>query len=165
MHAFLLLDLSASMSGAALESLKSGVHLLCATFISRSKKPVLISLIGYESAPREILPLTDVHLFETHFDKLRFEPGGSSGLGGALRFVANRMPDHDPTLVYIFTDGEPTDDWETELALLRFRVKKVFALMCGLAPDHETLSPAVDGVFRVFDALPDMLFETFRAFA
>ena len=152
------------MSGAALESLKSGVNLLCATFISRSKKPLQISLIGYESTPREILPLTDVHMFETHFDKLNLDPAGSSGLGSALRFLANRMPDHDPTLVYIFTDGEPTDDWEAELLPIRSRVRKVFALVCGLTSNSETLAPAVDGVFRVFEALPDMLFETFRAF-
>src|SRR5260221_14332870 len=164
MHAYLLLDLSASMSGAALESLKSGVHLLCATFISRSQKPLKISLIGYESTAREILPLTDVHLFETRFDKLNLVPAGSSGLGGGLRFVADRMPDHDPTLVYIFTDGEPTDDWEAGIAPLRSRVQRIFALICGFAGDKETLAPAVDGVYRVLDALPDMLFETFRAF-
>ena len=38
-HAYLLLDTSASMNGAPLEALKQGLQLLCGTFIARSKRP------------------------------------------------------------------------------------------------------------------------------
>ncbi|MCC7448575.1 MAG: hypothetical protein IT324_14240, partial [Anaerolineae bacterium] len=50
-HAYLLLDTSASMTGAPLEALKQGLQLLCGTFIARCTRPVHISLIGYESVP------------------------------------------------------------------------------------------------------------------
>src|SRR5271154_4225246 len=95
-HIYLLLDTSASMSGAPLEALKQGLHLLCATFIARSQRPVKISLIGYESTARAISPLVDVNDFEMP----TLEAAGSSGLGGALRLVGDTMPDHDPTFIY-----------------------------------------------------------------
>ena len=159
-HAYLLLDTSASMSGAPLEALKQGLHLLCATFISRSKRPVQIALIGYESTAREISPLADAHKFETP----KLDAAGSSGLGGAFRLVSSQMPDHDPTLLYIFTDGEPTDDWEIAIASLRPRVRNILGIICGPAANSTALDPLIDKLYRVRELTPDLLFETFRSF-
>lgn len=159
-HAYLLLDTSASMSGAPLEALKQGLNLLCGTFISRSKRPVQMALIGYESTAREISPLADVHNFVTP----KLEPAGSSGLGGAFRMISTQMPDHDPTLVYIFTDGEPTDDWEVAINALRLKVRTIQAIICGPAANGSVLESLVDRLYRVRELTPDLLFETFRMF-
>src|SRR5262249_47270676 len=117
-YAHVLLDTSASMYGAPLEALKQGVQLLFGTFISRSKRPIHVRLIGFESTARELIALQ--HVIGLELPPL--DAAGSSGLGGALRLLASTMPDHDPSLVYIFTDGEPTDDWETTVEPLRRRV-------------------------------------------
>src|SRR5512135_689920 len=139
-HAYLLLDTSASMSGAPLEAMKQGLQLLCATFISRSKRPVQIRLIGYESTAREIAPLRDV----TEFELPRLDAAGSSGLGGAFRFLSDTMPEHDPSLVYVFTDGEPTDDWDVALESLRPHITRIVGVGCGMSANMEALTPMVD---------------------
>jgi uncharacterized protein YegL len=160
LHAYLLLDSSASMDGAPLEALKQGLQLLCGTFISRSKRPVKISMITFESTAREIASLRDV----TEFDLPRLEAAGSSGLGGAFRLVSEVMPDHDPSLVYVFTDGEPTDDWEAAIEALRPRVKTVVGIACGPVASTAALEPVLDRVFQMRDLMPDLLFDTFRSF-
>jgi uncharacterized protein YegL len=158
-YAYLLLDTSASMSGAPLEALKQGLHLLCATFIARSQRPVKISLIGYESTARVISPLVEVNDFEMP----TLEAAGSSGLGGALRLVRDTMPENNPTLIYVFTDGEPTDDWEAAIESVRPRVQKIFGIICGPSADGTILDTKLDGVFSVRELTPDLLSETFRS--
>ncbi len=160
LHVYVLLDCSASMSGAPLEALKQGLNLLCGTFIVRSKRPVQIGLIGYESVAREVAPLADVQAFELP----KLEAGGSSALGDAIRLLGRTMPDYAPTLVYIFTDGEPTDDWDKAIAELKPRVKKTIAVICGQAGSGELLSAHIETVIRVREMTPDLLYESFRGF-
>ena len=159
-YAHLLLDTSASMYGAPLESLKQGVQLLFGTFISRSKRPIHVRLIGYESAAHELVQLQHVIGLELP----RLDAAGSSGLGGALRLLSSTIPDHDPSLVYIFTDGEPTDDWELALDSLRPRVRAIVGIVCGLSASGAALVPALDRVLQMRDLTPDVLFDTFRVF-
>ena len=159
-YAHVLLDTSASMYGAPLESLKQGVQLLFGTFISRSKRPVHVRLIGYESTARELLPLQHVIGLELP----RLEVAGSSGLGGGLRLLSSTLPEHDPSLVYVFTDGEPTDDWEAALDPLRPRVRTIVGIVCGLSASGAVLLPVLDRVLQMRDLTPDVLFDTFRAF-
>ena|SRR5258706_3332440 len=160
LHAYLLLDTSASMSGAPLEALKQALHLLCSTLISRSQTPVQVALLGYESTARELNALSDV----SDFEMPKLEAGGSSGLGGAFRFLVGTMPEHDPTIVYILTDGEPTDDWEVAIQLIKPRVKKIIGVACGITATSTTLDPLLDKMFSVRQLTPDLLFETFRSF-
>jgi uncharacterized protein YegL len=85
LHAWLLLDTSASMAGAPLEALKQALHLLCGTFISRSKQPVKVGVMSYESTIHEITPLGDVQGFEMP----KLEAGGASNLGKAFRLISD----------------------------------------------------------------------------
>lgn len=157
-NVYLLLDTSASMSGAPLEALKQGLHLVCATFIARSQRPVQISLISYESTAKVISPLAEVNDFEMP----TLEAAGSSGLGGALRLVKDTMLEHNPTLIYVFTDGEPTDDWDIALETVRPRIQKIFGVICGPSADGSILHTKLDKVFSVRELTPDLLAETFR---
>lgn len=159
LHAYLLLDSSASMSGAPLEALKQGVNLLCGTFISRSKRPVLVAVISYESTVRSTTELTDVNGFKVP----ELDAAGSSSLGKALRRLLEVMPTYSPTLVYIFTDGEPTDDWEASIGAVKAGVQKIVAIGCGPTADLAVLTSQVDSAFGMRELTPDLLFETFRA--
>jgi uncharacterized protein YegL len=163
-HAYVLIDCSASMTGAPLQALKQGVNLLIGTFISRSKIPTKLGMISYDSTAKEISKLKDVNDFEMPSS---LDSAGSSALGAALRLVDQQVQPHDQnapisTFVYIFTDGEPTDDWESALATLRLRISKVYVMACGIGVTNTALDTAVDRVYRVRELNADLLFETFR---
>jgi len=110
----------------------------------------------HRQAPTE---LADVNGFKM----AELEAAGSSGLGTALRLLLKVMPAYSPTLVYIFTDGEPTDDWETVIDAVKARVQKIVAVGCGPTADLATLKSRVDSTFGMRELTPDLLFETFRA--
>jgi uncharacterized protein YegL len=158
-HAYLLLDTSASMTGAPLEALKQGLQLLCGTFIARCTRSVHISLIGYESAPRVITALQPVG----DYTMPTLDAAGSSGLGGAFRLLANTMPENTSPLVYVFTDGEPTDDWEIAIEPLRARVRQIVGIGCGPTANMTMLSSIADPTFQMRELTPDLLYDTFRA--
>lgn len=163
LHVYLLLDVSASMTGAPLEAMKQGVHLLRGTLVSRSTRPVMLGVITYESTAHEIMPLAQL-MEKEEFKLPNLITGGTSGLGGGLKLLSGKLIDHQPTLVYLFTDGEPTDDWEISAAALKPRVQRVFGMACGLTPDKAALDKIVDESHYLRDLTPDSLFMTFRRF-
>lgn len=160
LHIYLLLDISASMTGAPLEALKQGVNLLRNTLTTRTARAAVIHAIAYESTARELFPEApppgDLSLPP-------LEPGGASNLGRALRLLAASMPTESPALLYIFTDGEPTDDWETALAGARERVDHVYAVLCGPSAGETPLTRQVDRAYRMGEFSPEKMLETLRA--
>jgi len=66
------------------------------------------------------------------------------------------------TLVYIFTDGDPNDDWPAALDQVRPRVTKIYGLACGLTTQADQLKPFSDQVLMMGDLTPDALFSTIR---
>lgn len=157
----LLLDTSASMTGAPLAAMRQGVGLLHHAVTTRSNRPALIGAIAYESAARVLFPPADVRAMP-HLPPL--EAAGSSGLGAAFRLLADTLHDDHPALVYIFTDGEPTDDWETALARLRPKVEKIYGIACGIQANIAFLSGLSDQAFALGALTDDVLFTTFRAY-
>lgn len=162
LYVYLLLDVSASMHGAALEALKQGVHLLQGVFSSQNKREILMSAISYDSEAKQIVPLTE----KTRFHLPILEVGGTSGLGGALRVLDNvlAVPDHHPTMVYLFTDGDPTDDWEKILPAIQRRVDKMIGLACGWTINEETLRAITPEAYSLDELTSDGLFATMRMF-
>lgn len=162
LHVYLILDISASMTGAPLESLKQGVSLMHSTLAARSNRPVSIAALSYESFAMIVRPLQSVR---EEFSLPELTPGGSSCLGAALRLVERTMQPGIKTLLYLFTDdSEPTDDWEVALPTLRPHLTRSFGLACGLRADPAALRPYCDEVFALRDLTPDVLFGTFRTY-
>jgi uncharacterized protein YegL len=160
LHIYLLLDISASMTGAPLEALKQGVNLLRNTLATRTARPSTVAAIAYESTPRELFPEAPA---PGDLSLPPLEPGGASNLGRALRLLAEAAPQERPALLYIFTDGEPTDDWETALAGIRARVERVYAVLCGPGASETPFTQQVDRVFRIGDFSPERMLDTLRA--
>lgn len=162
LHVYLILDISASMTGAPVESLKQGVSLMHSTLAARSNRPVSIAAVSYESFAMIVRPLQSVR---DDFSLPELTPGGSSCLGAALRLMERTMQPGIKTLLYLFSDGgEPTDDWEVALPMLRPRLTRSFGLACGLRADPTALRPYCDEVFALRDLTPDVLFGTFRTY-
>lgn len=166
LHVFILLDLSASMSGTGLESLKQGVQLL-ATALAGVGGAVRAAFIGYESNPIPLLPLTEM---ETDLDfndaenlvLQTLEPAGASNLGRALHTIEGQVTPGTPTGVYIFTDGNPTDDWQPPRDALRAKGVRLVAVACGFSVNLEALRGIADSVFSVSTVTAEQLAGSLR---
>lgn len=159
-NVFLLLDTSASMTGAPLEALKQGVSLIHTTFATRSVHPASIAAISYDSDATLLLPLRDAIL---PFNLPELDPGGTSSLGKALHLTEQHIHKSARTLIYIFTDGEESaDDWEVPLKTLKPHVQHIYAVLCGITPQHNHPCDYADDIFLMRELTPDGVFSTFR---
>lgn len=121
---YLLLDVSGSMTGEPIEAVKNGVQVLVSSLRQDpyALETAYLSIITFESQARQITPLTELSLFQIP----AFIASGTTSLGAALsllsekaktevtRTTAEQKGDWKP-LVFIMTDGEPTDDWQSGL--------------------------------------------------
>ncbi|MBX3082393.1 MAG: VWA domain-containing protein [Anaerolineae bacterium] len=162
LNIFLLLDTSASMTGAPLEALKQGVSLIHNTLGAQSNRPVAFAAITYESQAKVLCPLQDV---KKPFSLPELEPGGTSGLGGAFRLLKETLQPKVKTLVYVFTDGEePSDEWEPPLAAIKGSVEHIYGMACGMYSRVELMRQFSDAVYVLRELTPDSVFTTFRAY-
>jgi uncharacterized protein YegL len=139
---YLLLDVSGSMSGEPIVSVENGLKML-QTALRRDPQAMetaFISVITFESNVKQILPLTEVAAFVPP----ALRAGGGTSLGEALKVVVDcaskevnkgtsaEKGDWKP-LVFIMTDGVPTDDVNRHLS--NFRAYK-WGLVLGCAAGH-----------------------------
>ncbi len=166
LHLYILLDHSASMGGAALEALRQGAQVLLSALESCTGRPLRATLIAFESEPTVVTDPQDVRtgLFNADVNLVlaTLEPAGASNLGKALRHLAKALPDSTAAVLYLFSDGGFTDDWLEALAELRPRLKRFYAIACGMAADRAALA-AADQVLPVGDLTADSLLTALRA--
>jgi uncharacterized protein YegL len=151
---YLLLDTSGSMAGAPIQALQEGVALFKREVENDTfaRETVWVSVITFgkevENLTRGLVPI----------DQLTLPPlkaGGYTPLGQALQLLIESL-DRDvkkavpggergdwKPLVFILTDGKPTDDWRTPREeLLKRRERKVLNVItvgCGPDIDETTL--------------------------
>jgi len=175
MPVYLLLDVSGSMSGAPIIGVEQGVQLLHNELINQPQavEVVHLSVITFASSASQVTPLTPI----TSFAPPALSAGGGTSLGGALRELANALDreiipnsatkkgDYKP-LVFLLTDGEPTDSWEPELNALNSRRDKkagsIIALGCGDSVNTSVLRQITSNVMLMTDVTPDNLRAYFK---
>ena len=122
---YLVLDTSGSMSGEPIEAVKNGVQVLVSTLRQDpyALETAFLSVITFDVAARQLVPLTELSMFQVP----EIQASGATALGEALSLLANKAAtevtkttaevkgDWKP-LVFIMTDGEPTDNWQKGLA-------------------------------------------------
>lgn len=127
---YLLLDTSGSMWGDPIEAVKNGVQVLLSTLRSDpyALETAYLSVITFDSEAKQIVPLTEV----AQFQMPNIEATGCTALGDALQLLADKVDaevvkttpeqkgDWKP-LVFIMTDGVPTDDITRGLEAVRKR--------------------------------------------
>lgn len=153
---YLLLDCSISMVGESWESLKSGLTVLSSELRSdpMALETVSLSIITFAGEARHVLPLTEVA--DIRMPELQMANGTSLGAGLTLlqstvtREVRANTPsvrgDYRP-LVFIITDGTPTDEWEKQADVIRgWHGPKatIVAVGCGPYADLESLYRLTD---------------------
>lgn len=116
---YLLLDCSGSMFGEPIEAVKNGVQVLVSTLRQDpyALETAYLSIITFDSTARQATPLTELAAFQ----QPSLQASGCTALGEALSLVKQcadrevvkttpeKKGDWKP-LVFIMTDGEPTDD-------------------------------------------------------
>jgi uncharacterized protein YegL len=143
---YLLLDVSGSMTGEPIEAVKNGVQIMISSLRQNPQaiETAFISIITFESSAKQIIPLTDL----ASFQMVDIRATGTTALGDALKLVssciekevakttAETKGDWKP-LVFIMTDGIPTDNWQNGLA--EFRKQKVaFTVACAAGSGADT---------------------------
>jgi len=153
---YLLLDTSGSMTGEPIEAVKNGVQVMISSLRQNPQaiETAFISVVTFDSSARQVIPLTDL----SSFQMVDLKATGTTALGDALKVVSNCIDkevakttaetkgDWKP-LVFIMTDGIPTDDWQSGLAEFKKR-KTAYTVACaaGSGADTNVLKQITDNV-------------------
>ena len=143
---YLLLDTSGSMSGEPIEAVKNGVQVMISSLRQNPQaiETAFISVITFDSVAQQIIPLTDL----ASFQMVDIKATGVTALGDALKLVSNKIDnevakttmeqkgDWKP-LVFIMTDGIPTDDWQSGLNEFKQRIT-AFTVACAAGSGADT---------------------------
>ncbi len=153
---YLLLDTSGSMSGEPIEAVKNGVQIMISSLRQNPQaiETAFLSVITFDNTAQQIIPLTDL----ASFQMVDIKATGVTAFGEALKLVSHKIDievqkttteqkgDWKP-LVFIMTDGIPTDDWQN--GLNEFKKSKVaFTVACaaGSGADTNILKQITDNV-------------------
>ena len=158
---YLLLDCSGSMAGEPMEAVRQGVKALLSELRGdpQALETAYLSVITFDSRARQIMPLTELMLFR----EPELSAGGATALGGALRVliecVNKEVRRASPTqkgdwrpLVFILTDGSPTDVEEFRLAaqeLKSINAANIIACAAGAKADTSYLKQVTDHVIMM----------------
>jgi uncharacterized protein YegL len=172
---YLLLDTSGSMAGEAIEGVRDGVQLLHNELMNNPQAldTVHIAVITFASDAQMVTPLTDL----LHFTPPPLDADGATALGAALTrlnqsldtdIIANstvQKGDYRP-LVFLLSDGDPTDAWQKPLEAVRGRAKNrigtLIALACGKSANTNVLKEVADVVLVMNSVTSDALQAYFR---
>jgi uncharacterized protein YegL len=156
---YLLLDTSGSMHGEPIEAVRNGVQMLAASLKQNpyALETAYVSVITFDGTPTLLTPLTEAASFQPP----ALQIGTVTNLGAALRFLADRMQqevvrgsadtkgDWKP-IVFLMTDGGPTDDWQSGLQYFRKQhTGMVVACAAGMGSDIQVLKAITENVVQI----------------
>ena len=159
---YIAIDCSESMVGTSFDAVRRGLDLLINELRGNPQalETAWLSLITFGRNALRALPLTDISIFQ--MPKLVL--GSGTALGAALLLIEKQLKsevkcqtqdqkgDWKP-IVFILTDGEPTDAWRETAA--RFKVElpgkkaNVIAVGCGNDVNISTLKEITDNVIFI----------------
>jgi uncharacterized protein YegL len=170
---YLVLDCSESMAGPAIEAVDRGVQSLIAELRGNPQalETAYLSVITFARYAKQVVPLTELIQFQP--PKLSIHPGTS--LGAALTLLldclrrevvkttATTKGDYKP-LVFLLTDGQPTDNYQPIAAAVRAAnnppIANIYAIGCGPDVNTDVLREVTDIVLQ----MPEMSADAFKKF-
>src|SRR5437868_3943666 len=171
---YLLLDHSYSMVGDPITALNEGLSMRQRELMSdpQAVETVHISVINFaeHANPYPLVPIDQ-------FSPPTLQAEGSTSMGQAFDLLAksiegdlvlntpNQHGDYRP-LVFLLTDGVPTDEYRTPFrkvrALRGSRKPTIIALGCGSAVNEQMLHEVADNVFLMQTISPETLKSFFQ---
>ncbi|KAA9002786.1 VWA domain-containing protein [Affinibrenneria salicis] len=156
---YLLLDTSGSMTGEPIEAVKNGVQTLLSTLRQDpyALETAYVSVITFDSTARQAVALTDL----INFKAPELTASGTTAFGEALTLLsacierevhkttAETKGDWRP-LIFIMTDGSPTDDWRDGVSAFKnTRTGVVVACAAGQAAETKVLKEITEIVLQL----------------
>ena len=153
---YLVLDVSGSMTGEPIQAVRNGVQVLVSTLRQdpQALETAYLSVITFDESANQVVPLTDLASFQPP----DLQPGSTTALGAALKLTkdcierevqktsGDQKGDWKP-LVFIMTDGLPTDDWQAGLQEFQSaKVGMVIACAAGPGADANMLKSVTNDV-------------------
>ncbi len=153
---YVLLDTSGSMMGEPIEAVKNGVQLMVSSLRQNPQaiETAFLSIITFDSIAKQVVPLTDLSSFQIP----DIQASGTTAMGEALELVSNCIDrevasttmeakgDWKP-LIFIMTDGIPTDNVQRGLTELKKRPTAiVVACAAGSGADTSVLKQITENV-------------------
>ena len=172
---YLLLDCSESMAGEAFSAMEKGLAAMMDDLRGdpMALETAFVSLITFASSAKQILPLTEAYKLVMP----TLPMGSGTALGAGLQVLRQCMSsevvtssptqkgDYKP-IVFILTDGTPTDAWEQQADFFKSNVtgKKANVIAVALGPDADTeaLRRITDTVLTMNDPAPGTFKQFFK---
>ena len=170
---YLLLDCSESMAGDAFTAMEKGLAAMMADLRAdpMALETAFVSLLTFASTAKQVLPLTEAYKLVMP----TLPMGSGTALGAGLQLLRQCMTsevvtssptqkgDYKP-IVFILTDGAPTDAWEQQADYFKSNVtgKKANVIAVALGPDADadalrritgtvlTMNDPAPGTFKQF---------------
>ncbi|MFB2578817.1 MULTISPECIES: TerY-C metal binding domain-containing protein [unclassified Acinetobacter] len=134
---YFVLDCSESMAGSNHQQMQYGIQEILASLRKdpHALETVYVSVIAFAGIVRTLVPLVELYAYYP----VRLPLGGGTSLGKALEHLMNEMDRHliksTPDvkgdwkpMVYLFTDGRPTDECKNMI----YRWQKHYSRRCTL---------------------------------
>lgn len=169
---YLLLDCSDSMSGEPIEAVRQGLRMLVSDLRGdpQALETAYLSVITFASSAQQVCPLTELMMFQ----EPNLDASGSTSLGDALKLLercldnevrkssATQKGDWKP-LVFLMTDGQPTDNWEMAAdSLKRKKLGNIIACAAGSGANSQILKRITEVVVEIHNLQPDSLRAFFK---
>ena len=169
---YLVLDCSGSMTGAPIEAVRQGMKTLLNELKSdpQALETVFLSVITFDSTARQVNPLTELMLVK----EPDFQATGTTALGAALKLLSEcidrevrqttpqQKGDWKP-LIFLMTDGAPTDKWEDAADAIKAKKPGNFiACAAGAGADETVLKRMTNIVVKLNDLQPEALKQFFQ---
>ena len=167
---YLVLDNSGSMTGDPIQAVNHGIQALVSDLQTDpfALETACLSIIEFNGNARQIVPLTEIGSFKAP----TLTTKSTTSLGAALTLLTQSIKqevkkpgleekgDWKP-LVFIMTDGQPTDSWEQPADLLKQqKIANIIACAAGTSANELVLKRITESVIKLRDVSPD----TFKAF-
>ena len=164
---YLLLDCSSSMTGQPIEQVRQGLRALLDDLSTEpmAVETVYLSVITFNSTAQQVIPLTEL----MQFKEPQIQASGATALGAALLLLTdcfeneirkntvNQKGDWKP-LVFLMTDGMPTDAWEVAAdALKQQKIANLIAFAAGPGAEVNNLKRITDIVLKSDELSPGAL--------
>ena len=170
---YLLLDISGSMAGAPIQAVDQGLGDFVDSVAGEPQalETMRVSLITFDSSATQLVPMCDA----MDFSVPPLKAGGRTSLGAALKLAKDRaeieVKKNSPQtqgdwrpLVFIMTDGVPTDDnWQEGLnEFKKYPWGKVVACAAGPSADISVLQQITSTIVQLDVANPSTIRSFFQ---